>query len=523
MFEALVFRIHGLARWNSNTVRIMGFVEIFLSMMLLIPTLIAMTCGESWVDFFFMVPFLLGFGIFQTLMFKGEGRISPVMGILTMTLGWMLVFFVCSVPFYISGMPWYDALFEGVSGFTTTGASVIPDIESMPISIMFWRSFSQWIGGIAVVLVFMFLLPMMGVGGRAFLNNELSRSGTANFSMKMVGAAKSFIVIYVAFSVIELILLMICGVNHFEALCMMMSTISTGGLMVTNDSIAGYSFAVQAIVLIFMFLGGTNFFLHYRMICRKDYAAYLKSQEFIWTFVWFVMGAAIIMGAVLFMMPGMANTIGNAGANYWDALFTIVSIGTSTGYTVTDYSQWPFLAAVILWLAGTFGAMSGSTAGGIKIYRIMIVKSYIINGYNKMLHPNDVREVMLDGEPVDSDAVYATLVIMVSFLVVGLFSILAFMITEPGSSVLDTMGLTIMSLGNVGAGLGNFGPSASMVDLSVSTKLIMVFLMWVGRLEVYMALIVFTKGFWKEVMMNTKKTSNVISSGRKSLRDYARK
>ncbi|MFA6805020.1 MAG: TrkH family potassium uptake protein [Candidatus Methanomethylophilaceae archaeon] len=518
MLDALRLHIRHMAKWHNTAVKILGVVESVMALMLLVPAFVALIYGEDPFIFLLLVPFLLGMGLFQYLFFASDKKMSPAVGLLMMTVAWAIAFFTVMVPYYVYGFNWYDAVFEAVSGFTTTGASIVPDVEVLPKSILFWRSFSQWMGGIAVVLVFMFLLPMMGIGGRMFINNELAGTDIANFSYKLKSIAKSFIIIYMMFTGLEIILLFAVGVNPYEAICMTLSNISTGGLMVKGDSIASYSFAVQAIVLVFMFLGGTNFFLHYRMIYKRDYSAYLKSQEFIWTFMWFAVATVLIVAAVTFTAGTYG--LGEVGNTVWEALFTVVSIGTSTGYFICDFTAWPVVAAMILLAVGFLGAMSGSTAGGVKIYRLLILKSYVSYGFYKMLHPHAVRDVRLDGNMIGTDTLMSTVVITLSFIGVATVGVVYLLISEPGISLLDAAGLCVCSISNVGQAAGQFGPYASMADLSVMTKLGMSALMWIGRLEVFMVLLLFTRAFWKDVILNTNKVPSPMRE-RRSIKEYA--
>lgn len=503
MFNRTRMRISNLARWESSTLKMLGNVELVLGLMLFVPSAVALIYGEDPTIFLIFSPFLLIPGIVQSILFYSDGKLAPSAGLLIMCIAWAVAFVMFAMPYYLYGFSWVDSMFEAISGFTTTGSSIVSDVESLPYSLLFWRSFSQWLGGIAVVLVFMFLLPMMGIGGRVFLNNELAGSDRANFYVKLKSVATSFIFIYMVFTIMEVLLLTVAGVIPFESVCMTMSNISTGGLMVKGDSIASYSFAVQAIVLVFMFLGGTNFYLHYRTLYKREWSAYVKSREFIGTFFWFIAAAVLIALAVIGVTDGGSVTLGESGKTFWEALFSVVSIGTSTGYSIADFSAWPAVTAVILWFCGMFGAMSGSTAGGIKMYRVILLLDYLKQGFYKMMHPKTVKEIKFDGNTVNADSMMSVIVVMLSFLFVSIFAVVAFMFLEPKIDVIDSLGLTMASIGNVGLALGQFGPSGNMSELCAASKILMSSLMWVGRLEVFMVLLLFTKTFWKDLALST--------------------
>lgn len=498
MRKLKIANLKRLERWESNSIKMLGMIELILGAMLLVPAVIALYCGEDSTLFLYPVPILFALGSFQYLFFSNRDSMSPVIGILMMTAAWIIAFAVSAVPFYAYGLSFVDSLFEGVSGFTTTGATIATDIESMPFSILFWRSFIQWAGGLAVVIIFMFLLPMIGLGGRTFFNNELSGSGFGNFSLRIKSAAWSFIAIYTVLTLAEVLILFTAGVNMFESVCMTFSTISTGGMMVRSDSIAGYSMIVQAVVLVFMLLGGTNFYLHYKALYRRDFRGYLKNQEFVWTVIWFLFATVAISAIVITGIGTDILQIDQSAESIWNTLFTVVSLGTSTGYAVTDYTLWPVAAVAILWVVGIFGAMSGSTSGGIKIYRIMIVKTYISNGMYRIIHPRAVKDVKLDGYSVDKDTITSSIVVILLFLLTGLATIIILFVTEPGMDIINAVGLSMASLSNTGIGFGDYGPAGTFAALTDTSKMFLAFIMWVGRLEIVMALVIFTRAFWKD-------------------------
>ncbi|MCL2510206.1 MAG: TrkH family potassium uptake protein, partial [Methanomassiliicoccaceae archaeon] len=219
MFEELHARMRNLARWENNTIRLMGVIEIVLGISLLVPAVAALYYGEDTMVFLYPVPFLLILGTLQYFLFRRGKAIKPAGGLLMIFLAWWITFFVSSIPFYLSGFSYVDSLFESVSGFTTTGISVIAGAGT-PQSILFWAALTQWAGGIAIVLVFLFLIPMMSIGGRTFVNNELVGSETHNFSLKVRSIVGNFISIYILLSVVEAVLLMISGVGPFESVTM---------------------------------------------------------------------------------------------------------------------------------------------------------------------------------------------------------------------------------------------------------------------------------------------------------------
>jgi trk system potassium uptake protein TrkH len=497
MLNALRLRIKNMARWESNAVKLLGLIEIVLGIALLAPAVVALFHNEDPMVFIFPAPILLILGTVQYLLFKSGETIKPAGGLLMIFVAWWIVFAVSSIPFYLSGFSAVDSLFESVSGFTTTGTSLITD-ASASYSIFFWGAITQWAGGIAIVLIFMFLLPMMGIGGKSFVNNELAGSETYNFSMRIKTTVKNFISIYVLLSVLEAVLLMITGVGLFESVTMMFSTISTGGFMVAGGSMADYPFAAQFVVLVFMFLGGTNFYLHYRALNKRDFSAYRASQEFIWTVILFII-ATVGLLVMLVMNTDDISAI-DPGSTIWNTLFTVVSMGTTTGYMIVDQPVWPLATYVILWIVMLLGSMSGSTSGGIKIYRLLILWSYISNGIYKMFHPRSVMDVKMNGHVVNSDAVVSAVVVVVMFIAVVIFSIIFLLISEPGMTISESIGLSISAISNTGMNTG----SVTIQEISSISKVFLTFMMWVGRLEVVIALLLFTRTFWSDLIMDLK-------------------
>ena len=499
--------MRNLARWENNTIRLMGVIEIVLGISLLVPAVAALYYGEDTMVFLYPVPFLLILGTLQYFLFRRGKAIKPAGGLLMIFLAWWITFFVSSIPFYLSGFSYVDSLFESVSGFTTTGISVIAGAGT-PQSILFWAALTQWAGGIAIVLVFLFLIPMMSIGGRTFVNNELVGSETHNFSLKVRSIVGNFISIYILLSVVEAVLLMISGVGPFESVTMMFSTISTGGFMAVGNSMQDYPFAAEVIVLAFMFLGGTNFYLHYRFLIKRDTTAYRTSQEFIWTVIWFLLATVVLLAIIVISSDNISSI--DPGNTVWNTLFMVVSMGTTTGYQVVDNPVWPMAAYIIFWMVMLFGSMSGSTSGGIKIYRLLIIASFISNGVYRMFHPRSVRNVRMDGYTVNEDAVVSVIIVIIMFIGILVFSAIFFLVSEPGLSMTGSLGLSMSAITNTGAVV----ETAAFPTLTVASKIFMTFLMWVGRLEVVIALLIFSRTFWSDLIMDARGSRRIAKNKR---------
>lgn len=498
-----------LARWEGTTVRILGMIEFVFAMLLVVPTIIALCMGEDYTLFVYPIIPLALLGMFQYFFFYESKNFTSVNGLLLVGLVWLSMFLMSCIPYLISGMTLVDSLFEGISGITTTGLSVMVDVESQPMSLLIWRSMTMWVGGIMVVIAFMYMLPMFGIG-RSVFYNELSGSGSSNYSVRMKNAAKSFIFSYGVLSLINIVLLIVLGMDVLEAFCLMCTTISTGGLMFTNDGMASYSDAIQMVTILFMFLGGTNFYLHYRALYKREKKVYRSNSEFRTIVGWFLAISVIIYLLVVFdSTTAHAMSIEEHLETFKNALFTTVSLGTSTGLYVEDFTLYPSQCTALLMMVAIIGASSGSTSGGIKFGRIRIIYEFIKNGFGKILHPNAVYEVKVDGTSVDDDTVFSSLTVFLLFVITMMVGSLIFMIA--GMDMVDSFGLAISSVANGGMGFGNFGPTGNFASLEDPLKIVLIILMWLGRLEIVTALVLFTPGFWKE-LYNERRSKKVSRS-----------
>ncbi len=491
----------------------MGMIEFVFALLLLIPALLSFLIGEDFTKYIIpMVPLVL-LGFFQYSFFSESKNFRTPNGILLVGLVWFEMVLICAIPYILSGFTIVDGIFEAMSGITTTGLSIVPDVECLDVSLLVWRAMSMWVGGIMIVLVFMYMLPMFGIG-RSMFHNELSGSGSSNYSVRMKNAAKSFIFSYGILSLINFLLLLLCGIGVMDAFCLMCSTISTGGLVITNDCMMSYSTAVQLITILFMFLGGTNFYLHYRAIYKRDKKVYRGNSEFRMMVLWFVAISVIVYLLVAFS-TGDADgmTLEDHLDAFKNSLFTTVSLGTSSGLYVEDFTMWPSQCTALLMIVAFIGASSGSTSGGIKFSRVRIIYEFLKNSFGKMVHPNALYDVKMDGSSVDEESVLSALTVFMMFVITLIIGAMIFMIY--GMDMVDSLGLSISSVANGGMGFGNFGPTGNFAQLSDPLKSVLIALMWIGRMEIITALVLFTPGFWKELMFDRR--SKKVSKSRMSL------
>jgi trk system potassium uptake protein TrkH len=482
--------------WESTLLRAIGYSFAGAGIALLIPLIYELCFGDDITPFMIPMIFCICVSLPLIMLFGSGKDLRPVDGLLTIVSIWGVVTLIAAVPFMLCGMNLIDAFFESISGFTTTGATVMEDLTKYPESLILWRSFTQWVGGIAIILIFVTLFPILGFGGRSVFRDEISAFGSKNFSAKMRDTAKEFCIIYGILSGIFLIACIIMGINLFESVCLTFSTISTGGFLPHQSDIGVgiYPVYIQLLVIVFMFLGGTNFYLHYQRIYRKKGAGYLKNTEFRSMLTLFVLVSLVIFG----LTYGMADT--DLLTHMKEVVFTVVSLGTTTSYMVTDINGWITLPAVlgILFLLTLIGGSSGSTSGGIKAGRSVAILKSLLSDVRKRIHPRAVSEVKLGNETLDDNRISAAHIMVLLFLITIAAGYLGLLMFEPS---LDGDGALMVSLTSV-SNSGFAGPhvmDGGFSEFSGPSKILLSLLMWLGRLEIGTAIIVFTPFFWREV------------------------
>lgn len=394
----------------------------------------------------------------------------------TVAFSWIIMSFISMIPYLFYGLSPINALFEAVSGITTTGATILTDFSIYPKSLFFWRSFTQWLGGMGIIVLFIAILPQFAVAGRQMFSAESPGPTDGKFTPRVKSTAAVLWNMYAAFTLVLICILKFMGMPLYDAICNAMSTIACGGFSPNPDSIIGYNNPQFVwVIAFFMFLSGTGFSMLYRVFVQRRFRVLFKNDEF-FTYVVVILFCAIAITTVLIL-----DKTYNFSTAIEEGLFQAVSIITTTGFATVDYTKWPFAAQMILGTLFFTGACAGSASGGLKIIRLVFVYKYIKRELFKILHPNAVVPVRVNGTVVSNEIMAQ----MMSFVIFyfGIFAITAFISTmiEHNASV----GFTgaIASLGNVGPGLGVLGPMGNFDFLQTSTKLIFIFNMLIGRLE----------------------------------------
>ncbi|WP_347839924.1 potassium transporter TrkG [uncultured Draconibacterium sp.] len=474
--------------------RVLGFLLIVEGIAMCIALLVALIYGESDI-----LAFLISAGINLAIggaiavgTTKAKKEIGKREGFIIVSMVWIVFSFFGSLPYIISGsIPSFtDAFFETISGFTTTGSSILNDIEALPHGMLFWRSITQWLGGMGIIVLSLAILPVFGIGGMQLFMAEVPGPTPDKISPRIKQTAKTLWVIYLAFTIAETLLLWIGGMSFFDAICHSFTTMATGGFSTKQASIAHWpSPFIQYVIIIFMFLAGTNFTLSYFAIKGKFSVAY-KDEEFKY-YSFFTLGftALIFIGLLITTQLGIEKA-------FRDALFQVITIITTTGYATADYLTWAPVLTMLIFLLFFFGGSAGSTGGGIKIMRIVVL---LKNGYyelKRLVHPNAIIPVRFNKHSVDAKIVTNVLAFFMIYFVIFAFSTVIFTLIEPDME--SSMGAVATCLGNIGPGLGSVGPAENFYHIKPVGKWFLSFLMLLGRLELFTVLVLFSPSFWKE-------------------------
>lgn len=432
----------------------------------------------------------IGLILMVTCRSKGELRLRE--GFALVTLTWLSFAFLGALPFYISGhIPSYtDAFFETMSGFTTTGASILTNIEVMPHGLLFWRSFTHWIGGMGIILLSLAILPLLGVGGMQLYKAEVPGPEHDKLSPRIKDTAKILWEVYILISVIEMLLLYLAGMNLFDAICHTFGTMATGGFSTKNASVGYYNSAlIDYIIIIFMIIAGINFSLHYKGL-RGKVSSYWRDPETKFFFFLIFAGTFIIV-AELYVSYNYTMFEG-----IQKGLFQAVSIITTTGYGTDDYEKWGSSSQMVLFLFMFFGGCAGSTGGAIKIMRSLVMVKFAFNEIKRLIHPNAVLPIRIGDRTIPREIVAN---ITGFFLIyIGIFVLGVVFMTLIGLDFVSSLGAVAAAIGNIGPGLGSVGPTDNFAQIPAAGKWVLSFLMLVGRLEIYPVIIFLSPTFWKK-------------------------
>jgi trk system potassium uptake protein len=411
-------------------------------------------------------------------------------GYLIVTLSWIVVSVFGTLPFLFSGVitSFTNAFFETISGFTTTGASILTDIEAVPRNILYWRATTHWMGGMGIIVLTVAVLPFLGIGGMQLLVAEMPGITPDKLHPRITATAKRLWGIYVIFTLLEILLLWAGEMNFFDSVCHSFATMATGGFSTKNDSIAGFGPYTQYVIAIFMILAGTNFTLHYLALHRKFNKVW-NNQEFR-VYFWVITLITMFITAGLIILRGF-----DIESSFRDAFFSVVSIITTTGFVNSDYLIWPSSIWMLIFILMFVGGSAGSTGGGVKIVRhFLLIKNSWIE-LKRAIHPNAIIPVKFNGKAVSQEIIFNVMAFFLIYLFVFALGTVAMSLL--GMDFETSVGATIATLGNIGPGIGGVGPVENYAFVGTVAKWILSFLMLLGRLELFTVLIIISPAFWK--------------------------
>lgn len=470
---------------------IVGWVCNFQAIFMVLPCITALVYQEH--EFFaFLISMILCLivGIPLTARKPKNKVFYTKDGCVAVALSWLALCIFGSVPFVLSGSIPHpiDAFFETVSGFTTTGSSILTDVEVLPHCILMWRSFTHWIGGMGVLVFLLSLLPLAGGYHMNLMKAESPGPSVSKLVPKVQQTAKILYSIYIGMTLLQIVLLLIGNIPLFDTLCIAFGTAGTGGFGIKNDSMGSYSTYCQIVTTIFMILFGVNFSAYYLVLTKKLRQA-LKFEEVRYYF-------GIIAAAILVIGLNTMHLFQNLGVSIQQAAFQVGSIITTTGFSSADFNQWPALSKTILVLLMFVGACAGSTGGGIKVSRILILCKAAKKEFQLYLHPNAVKKIKMDQKTITHDILRSTNIYLTLYLLIFAVSIL--LISLDNFDMTTNFTAVTATLNNIGPGLEIVGPMGNFSSFSYFSKCVLVFDMLAGRLEIFPLLLLFFKGTWKK-------------------------
>jgi len=469
----------------------------FLGLLMLVPAIFSLIYHENdlWA---FIISALItsSFGFILETATKPPEQMKEIErreGFLIAALSWFAASIFGAIPYLIYGVFQHpvDAWFESVAGFTTTGASVLTNIEALPHGMLFWRSYSQWLGGMGIIVLGIAILPRLAVGGMQLMGLEAPGPTTEKITPRIAETAKKLWGVYVLLSIVLVAFLLFAGMPIFDSILQSLSTLSTGGFSPRNLSVGSYnSSLIDAVITIFMFLAGMNFVLLYWSL-HGDFKKIARNSEFKF---YFVINLAVILIVSIELWSTMYPSFFEA-IRYGS--FQVVSISTGSGFTTANYDLWPSFSKWFLLMLMFFGGCAGSTTGSIKIIRIMVLFKKGYQELHKIIHPRAVVPIRVNAKPITPEIISSITSFFLIYLFIFLVSTLLVLAAED-LPIITAISACAASIGNVGPGLGEVGPAGNYANLTSFTKIVLSFLMIIGRLELFTILVIFTPAFWRK-------------------------
>jgi len=472
----------------GTLLNVLGKLIFFLGLSLIMPLGWAVYYGEALGPFIWplLLSIVLGFSLFYWIRENGDIRAKE--GFAVVALGWLITVLIGVLPYLISGTfsTFSEAFFETMSGFTTTGASVLADIEGADRSILFWRSLTHWLGGMGIMVLFISILGTVGPGGLQVFRAEAPGTySLEKFKPRIKEMAAILWTTYIVISAAQTIALLLAGLDFFDATVHTFGTMATGGFSSYAASIGAFDNTVRWIIIFFMFLAGINFSLYYVALRQKSLRGFWKSAEFRLYFGIMVFFSLIL---TIIFLPG--------GENLTDVVFQVVSITTTTGYATADFAAWPFAASGILVFLMFIGGCAGSTGGSMKVGRHLILARHSMTEMQRMIRPRRVVSVRLEGMVIPDRVI--TNILTFFFIYFFLIAISTLIILTSGTDLISGFSAVVACIGNIGPGLGEVGPTMDYTGFAPVYKIYLSFLMLIGRLELFTILVLFLPNTWRK-------------------------
>jgi trk system potassium uptake protein TrkH len=472
---------------------LLSSLSLFTSATLLVPLAVAIGYGEERATTAFVYSVLIGMvaGIAGLLLFRTDlGGLTRREGFAVVALGWSLSCLLGALPFFLSGtLSFLDSWFESVSGFSGTGASVIRDVEVVEHGVIFWRSFTHWLGGMGFVVLYIALFPLLGVGAMQLYKAETPGPDKDRLAPRVRQTAKILWLIYLGLSIVLTLLLLAGGMNWFDALCHMFGAIGTGGFPTKNASIGHFQSPYIAwVIVIFLWLAATNFSLHWAVLQGKP-GRLLRNPE------WRFFTTTLVSFSFIIALGVWLTSDESFGWSIRNAAFSVTSLATTTGFVTADYEKWLPLAQFMLFLLLFMGGCAGSTAGAMKVMRVQLTLKHAGKGVYRIIHPHAVSPPRLGGKAVSSDLMRGVLAFMGLYMTTYVISVAAVSMT--GLDFATALSGVATTMGGVGPGLGELGPTDTFWFVHPVGKLVFTFDMLAGRLELFTLILLFTPSYWR--------------------------
>ncbi len=477
---------------TDGVLNILGKLLLLISLFILLPIPVSLIYHDGMTRAFLTSALIGGLmGGFLIALFPPNPELGYRDGFAVATFSWLGLAFLGALPFFFSGSfpSFIDCYFESMSGFTTTGSTILSNMEILPRSMLFWRALTHWIGGMGIIVLSLAVLPLLGIGGMQLFQAEMPGPTKDRLAPRMQNTARILWGVYVLITFIEIILLLLGGMDLFDATCHAFASLATGGFSTYTASVSEFNSPyIEAVIIFFMFAAGTNFTLHYHALHGR-WRVYWQSEEFRFYLT------LVAVSSLIIVFANQGRIYQSWLTNIRDSIFQVVSIITTTGFGTADFDKWPALSKILLVALMFIGGCAGSTGGGIKVVRLLLFLKYARLQLRKLVHPNEVNTIKMGNIKVPQEVMLGVLGFLAIYIVFCALACVA--VTAQGVDMVTGVTAVIATLNNIGPGLNAVGPVQNFGALPATAKVILIICMLAGRLELYTVVVLLTPDFWK--------------------------